>query len=146
MEGAYSGTIVRNASLCSLPWWTEGPPTMKDILPPASCPKQRRALSPSGLLISPMASHSEWRGSLWWHPPLYEGVPFPFSLLLKQRKLLEESEPLVIHNCSLISKMRASLVAQLVKNPPAMRETWARSLGCKDPLEKGTTTHSSILA
>ena len=40
----------------------------------------------------------------------------------------------------------ASLVAQLVKNPPAMRETWVRSLGCKDPLEKGKATHSSNLA
>ena len=40
----------------------------------------------------------------------------------------------------------ASLVAQLVKNPPAMQETWIRSLGWKDPLEKGKATHSSILA
>ena len=40
----------------------------------------------------------------------------------------------------------ASLVAQLVKNPPAMQETWVRSLGWEDPLEKGVTTHSSILA
>ena len=32
----------------------------------------------------------------------------------------------------------ASLVAQLVKNPPAMRETWVQSLGWEDPLEKGT--------
>ena len=38
----------------------------------------------------------------------------------------------------------ASLVAQLVKNPPAMRETWVRSLGWEDPLEGAT--HSSILA
>ena len=42
--------------------------------------------------------------------------------------------------------MRASLVAQLVKNPPAMREIWVRSLGWEDPLEKGKATHSSILA
>ena len=42
--------------------------------------------------------------------------------------------------------MEASLVAQMVKNPPATLETWVRSLGWKDPLEKGTTTHSSILA
>ena len=35
--------------------------------------------------------------------------------------------------------------AQLVKNPPAMRETWVQSLGWKDPLEKGKATHSSIL-
>ena len=40
----------------------------------------------------------------------------------------------------------ASLVAQLVKNPPAMWETWVRSLGWKDPLEKGKATHSIILA
>ena len=40
----------------------------------------------------------------------------------------------------------ASLVAQLVKNPPAMQETWVRSLGWEDPLEKKTATHSSSLA
>ena len=40
----------------------------------------------------------------------------------------------------------ASLVAQVVKNPPAMRETWVQSLGWEDPLEKGKATHSSILA
>ena len=32
------------------------------------------------------------------------------------------------------------------KNPPAMRETWVQSLGWEDPMEKGTATHSSILA
>ena len=41
---------------------------------------------------------------------------------------------------------RASLVAQMVKNLPAMQETWVRSLGWEDPLKKGTATHSSILA
>ena len=41
---------------------------------------------------------------------------------------------------------QASLVAQLVKNPPAMRQTWVQALGWKDPLEKGKATHSSILA
>ena len=40
----------------------------------------------------------------------------------------------------------ASLVAQLVKNPPAMWETWVLSLGWEDPLEKGKVTHSGILA
>ena len=40
----------------------------------------------------------------------------------------------------------ASLVAQLVKNPPAMWETWVQSLGWEDPLEKGKATHFSILA
>ena len=40
----------------------------------------------------------------------------------------------------------ASLVAQLPENPPAMWETRIQSLGWDDPLEKGTATHSSILA
>ena len=38
------------------------------------------------------------------------------------------------------------LVAQLVKNLPAIQETWVRSLSWEDPLEKGKATHSSILA
>ena len=37
-------------------------------------------------------------------------------------------------------------VAELVKNLPAVRETWVRSLGWEDPLEKGTAAHSSVLA
>ena len=40
----------------------------------------------------------------------------------------------------------ASLVAQLVKNLPAVQETWVQSLGWEDTLEKGTAAHSSILA
>ena len=40
----------------------------------------------------------------------------------------------------------ASLVAQMVKNLPAMQETWVRSLDQDDPLEKGMANHSNILA
>ena len=40
----------------------------------------------------------------------------------------------------------ASVVAQMVKNLPAMQEAWVQSLGQEDPLEKGMATHSSILA
>ena len=36
-------------------------------------------------------------------------------------------------------------MAQTVKNPPVIQETWVQSLGQEDPLEKGTATHSSIL-
>ena len=46
----------------------------------------------------------------------------------------------------LSNENRASLVAQLVKNPPAMWETWVRPLGWEDILETGKATHSSILA
>ena len=42
--------------------------------------------------------------------------------------------------------IRDSLVAQMVKNLPAVQETWAQSLGQEGPLEKGMTTHSSNLA
>ena len=42
--------------------------------------------------------------------------------------------------------MSASLMPQTVKNLAAMQETWVRSLGWKDPLEKEMATHSSILA
>ena len=45
-----------------------------------------------------------------------------------------------------LQRSRASLVAQMVKNPPAMQETWLRSLGWGDPLEKRMATHASILA
>ena len=40
----------------------------------------------------------------------------------------------------------ASLMTQLVKNPPAVWEIWVQSLGWEDPLEKGKATHSRILA
>ena len=45
-----------------------------------------------------------------------------------------------------ITVLGASQVAQWVKNPPAMQETWVRSLGREDPLEKGMATHCSISA
>ena len=45
-----------------------------------------------------------------------------------------------------MKKNLASLMAQLVKNLPAMWETWFQSLGWKDPLENGKATHSTILA
>ena len=45
----------------------------------------------------------------------------------------------------ILDALQASLVAQMVKNLPAMQETWVRSLGQDDPLEMGTAIHSSIL-
>ena len=42
------------------------------------------------------------------------------------------------------SMMWASLVTQMVKDLPAMRETWVRSLGWEDPLEEGMATHTNI--
>ena len=48
--------------------------------------------------------------------------------------------------CSEFGLPRTSLVAQMVKNPTAIRETWVWSLGREDSLEEGLTTYSSILA
>ena len=48
--------------------------------------------------------------------------------------------------CILYYSIADSLVAQLVKNPPVMQETWVWSLGWEDPLEKGKAPHSSILS
>ena len=54
--------------------------------------------------------------------------------------------PLTAH-FMLITRLsiRASLIAQLVKNLPAVQEAWVRSLGREDPLEKEMATHSSII-
>ena len=51
---------------------------------------------------------------------------------------------LIFYNC--LHLLGASLVAQVVKNLPAMQEDRVRSLGREDSLEKGMATHSSILA
>ena len=60
---------------------------------------------------------------------------------------LNVSRALVIERKNLSTvEEKASLVAQTVKNPPAMKETWIQSLGQEDPLEKRMSTHSSILA
>ena len=48
--------------------------------------------------------------------------------------------------CDSLNILVASLVAQMVKCLPAMRETWVRPLGHEDPLEKGMATRSRILA
>ena len=45
-----------------------------------------------------------------------------------------------------LTSLGASLVAQMVKNPPAMQETRVQSLGWEDPLEKGMARHFDILA
>ena len=60
-----------------------------------------------------------------------------------------KSRPSIIHwtHLSVICFLqRAFLIAQLVKNLPAMQEIWVQSLGWEDPLKKGKATHSSILA
>ena len=54
--------------------------------------------------------------------------------------------PQAIHSLCSLAALGSFLVAMMVKNPPAMRETWVPSLGGEDPLQKGVTTPSSVLA
>ena len=58
------------------------------------------------------------------------------------------SQLVMLQKLNLNSSMKTwvSLVAQMVKNLPAVQETWVQSLGWEEPLEKETATHSSILA
>ena len=51
-----------------------------------------------------------------------------------------------VRNCPYLVDLRLPLVAQMIKNLPAMQETQVRVLGWEGPLEKGMETHSSILA
>ena len=61
---------------------------------------------------------------------------------------MDKEVVIYIHNGILLSHKKewVSLIAQLVKNPPAMCETWVQSVGWEGLLEKGKATHSSVLA
>ena len=75
-------------------------------------------------------------------------VTFPTKSLEPYCIRLEEAIARLLVRCSFNPGFNfhwASLVAQRIKNPPAMRETCVKSLGWEDPLKKGKATHSSIL-
>ena len=73
-------------------------------------------------------------------------LPAPFPLP-PPAPSLSPFLPLIIDELSLFTSInRTSLVVQMVKNIPVMQESWVRSLGWEDPLEKEMATHSSILA
>ena len=92
----------------------------------------------SQLFHSPLSLSS--RGSL----NLYRDWPFLWILWACDSS--RELDTWVIHNKYLLSNLQwTSLVAQMVKNLPGMRETWVQSLGQEDTLEKRMATHSSIL-
>ena len=65
---------------------------------------------------------------------------------IKEEKMYHKEWIALVMDCYSLQCSWASLVTQLVKNPPAMQETWLQFLGWEDPLEKGMATHCSILA
>ena len=80
-------------------------------------------------------------------PVLASGVTHIFCFPSPQRELSQDRQDSVGEHFNITAILLHSfLVAQMVQNLPAMWETWVRSLGQEDPLEKGKTTHSSILA
>ena len=85
--------------------------------------------------------HSSCQGRLA-HPYL----EFPFSPAPWRATVGFQTPPCFCSTLLTSCLLCASLVAQLVKNLPAMWETLVQSLGLEDPLEKGKATHSSILA
>ena len=105
--------------------------TVKSL--PVEWETQVRTLGQEDPLEKEMATHSSIPA---WRIP-WTVEPDRLQLVGSQR---------VGHNWVTSLSFWASLVAQLVKNPSAMWETWFRSLGWEDPLVKGPATHSSILA
>ena len=81
--------------------------------------------------------------SLWVHFIDRVSVAFLFLLVIW---FLFCKFQIIHYNLNACTFYLASLVAQLVKNPPAMQETWVWSLGWEDSLEEGMVTHSNILA
>ena len=75
---------------------------------------------------------------------IYTEFIFKFCYMIHRLYFFHASFFFQLHTVYIL--LQASLVAQLVKNPPPMWETWVQSLGWEDPLEKGKATHSSILA
>ena len=115
---------------------------LQDFLPPGPCPHS--LLIPSYLpavttgshccvilsIVTPATMQSEERGQYIW----------------ETRQSVLQQQGIGCCQVRMVDIGMASLIAQLVKNPPAMQDTWVQSLGWEDPLEKGKTTHSSILA
>ena len=87
-----------------------------------------------------------------------EGAPNIGFVVIQGARWIEQENLALGHHCwvpkvelnssswQLIAKRWAPLVALIVKSPPALRETWVRSLGWEDPLQEGMAAHSSILA
>ena len=105
----------------------------------------------SGLLFLSSSSTSAFPHVFPWPLP---GALSVGDLLLSKILLMPRDKPTHLWSINLWprrqriprSQGECSLVAQMVKNLPAMWETWVQSLGQEDPLEEGTATHSSILA
>jgi len=79
---------------------------------------------------------------LWCHVLVFLHVASLSSRIASQRAMMEVIKAFL----GLVSEIVSFLGGSVIKNPPAVQETWVQFLGLEDPLEKGMATHSSILA
>ena len=96
-----------------------------------------------------MKVHVDFLSILWKNTDELFGQPSImdyYSTINKNKMMPFTGTSVDLENNRILSEVGASLLAPLVKNLPAMWETWVRSPGWEDPLEKGTAIHSSILA
>ena len=102
-------------------------------------------LNSTGLIHISQTFRTYFDLNLHTHSFLLPSLSWIFSHFPLNSDVLSESN---LNNTSLQTslEMWASLVAQLVKNPPAMWKTWVRFLDWENPVEKGTATHTRILA
>ena len=85
--------------------------------------------------------------SLLYNPTLTSIHDYRKNHSFDYTDLWRQSDVYILIRCLGVNTLsRASLVAHMVKNPPAILETWVRCMGWEDPLEKGIAPHSSILA
>ena len=109
--------------------------------------------------VTPFDKVHGWRTRCWWiacdmgkwtwawTSELGSEPTLSISSWVTSGKCLTALGPrFLLHKIEIISSSRASLVTQMVKNLPAMWETWVWFLGWEDPLEEGMATHSNILA
>ena len=90
------------------------------------------------MLISLDSHHNPERQTL---PSLVHEIQ---SIYLWVTSLAKNPNPCLFSNCLLFYRAPQYLMAQTAENLPAVKETWVRSLGGEDPLEKGMATHSCL--
>ena len=113
-----------------------------------------RASLVARIVKNPPAMQETWVWSLGWENPLEKEMATHSSILVWEIPWIEKPGGLPSMGSQRVGHdwatntfaLEASLVAQTVKNLPAMEKTQVQSLGAEDPLEKGTANHSSILA
>ena len=115
------------------------------VSPPGSSVHGILQASIVGWLAIPFSRRSSWPRNRPRSPAL-QADSLPSEPPGKSTKNLQFKKMMLSQWRKYLEKVKASLVAQLVKKLPAMWETWVESLGWEDPLEKGMATHSSVLA